>query len=492
MSGLLWSSNGNVPPGFDDSYFYVFGIRKVVEYEDLLPETVYPPRYASLNYLSYNYLMASTAGLFRLTPDQVYEGSFLAGKLALLILLLRLLLSIEKDSLAVAGMLAALAPFSGAPEFHGFYWVVPSFWLLCLFFFWVSELADPTPTHGVALLLTGFLGGAIHPLGPYLVAPLGLFLLALRALDRNDPSWKRRFSAFFWISTGVLLAALAPNLLMRLPGYEDIGSAPPHAAIWLGGGWPELDSEGAAASDARTATWLPGFRGVFRSYLRFVLSPVLLLPLLGALGLLVHHRRFVLLALFLSTLSFTLGATVHPYASRTCLFLWPTTLVVLGAAPALGWRLASSRMTGRRTRLALASIAAATLVLLFAAWHAYNRTLIRASLRFSNARWDETCAASLLAETESGSDAVSYGSKYSASAFLARGLERRPRRPLSEIESAADDRPRDTIWAVLDDPETGFPLAEEKFRIVEALRERGFRVELRDCGVFVMAGFSRR
>jgi hypothetical protein len=58
----------------------------------------------------------------------VFEASFFVGKLVLVALLLRLLLALEADGLVVASMLAALAPSSGTPELHGFYWVVPSFW----------------------------------------------------------------------------------------------------------------------------------------------------------------------------------------------------------------------------------------------------------------------------------------------------------------------------------------------------------------------------
>ncbi len=492
LSGALWQHTGNVPPGFDDSYFYIFDIGKVVEHEGLLPNTVYPPRYAHLKDLSYNYLMASMASLFDSPPERIYRLSFFMGKLVLLVFLLRLLMTLEHDLLVVAASLGALAAFSGTPEFHGFYWVVPSFWLLCLFFFWMSELAGTSRVNGLALLFTGFLGGTLHALGPYLVAPLGVFLLFLRVLHRADPAWKVRCRSFFWIAAGALAAALLPNLLAALPQYGDIRSAPPHAVIWLGGGWPDLDSEGSAAADARTVSFFPGYAGVWRSYLRFVLFPPALALLLLALGLLVHFRRWLLLSLFLATLLFTLATTVHPYASRTCLFLWPSTLMVLGAAPALGWRLVSARTGRRGLRMALGSSAAAAAIVPFVLWHAYSVTLIEANRRFSEARWDESCAKYLLEQTESSSYPVFYGSKYTVSAFLTQGLDRRQALPLSELTGAALElRPTEKIWAVLDDPGSNLPSAEAKFRVVDSLREKGLDVERRDCGTFVVLGFSR-
>ncbi len=492
LSWSLWQHTGNVPPGFDDSYSYIFDIGKVIEYESLLPRTVYPPRYSHLKDLSYNYLMASMASVLDVRPERVYELSFVAGKLVLLAFLLRLLVTLDKDLLVVAGSLGALAAFSGTPEFHGFYWVVPSFWLLCLFFFWISELAGPSRGSGLLLLGSGFLGGTMHALGPYLVAPLGVFLLFSRALDRGDPAWRTRCQSFFWIAAGALAAALIPNLLAILPQYGDIRAAPPHAVIWLGGGWPDLDSEGSAAADARTISLLPGYAGVFRSYLRFVLFPPLLAFLLVALGLLVHSRRFRLLALFLATLAFTLATMVHPYASRTCLFLWPSTLMVLGAAPALGWRLVSSTTRRRGIRRAFAGCAAGAAVVFVIAWHAYNLTLIEAHRRFGALQWDESCAGYLLARTEANRHPVFYGSKYAVSAFLTQGLHRRQALPLSELSSAAQGLgSAEKIWAVLDDPGSSVPQAEDKFRVVETLRESGLDVERRECGLFVVMGFSR-
>jgi hypothetical protein len=493
LSWSLWQHTGNVPPGFDDSYSYIFDIGKVVEYESLLPETVYPPRYSHLKDLSYNYLMASIASLLDSRAERIYQVSFLVGKLVLLVFVLRLLMTFEKDLLVVAGSLGALAAFSGTPEFHGFYWVVPSFWLLCLFFFWISELAGTSKAPGLVLLGSGFLGGTMHALGPYLVAPLGMFLLFSRALYRADPLWRTRCRSFFWVAAGALAAALIPNLLAVLPQYGDIRSAPPHAVIWIGGGWPDLDSEGSAAADARTLSFFPGHAGVWRSYLRFVLFPPVLVLLLLALALLVHFRRALMLSLFLATLAFTLATTVHPYAGRTCLFLWPSTLMVLGAAPALGWRLVAARTRRRGIRMAFASGASLAVVLCFGAWHAYNLTLIGANQRFSETRWAESCAGYLLAQTESSSFPIFYGSKYTVSAFLTRGLHRRQALPLSELSGAVQElRPAERIWAVLDNPESDLPLAVDKFRVVDSLRANGFEVERRDCGTFIVMGFSRR
>lgn len=486
LSAAIWRHSGNVLPGFDDSYSYVFDIRKVAEYESLLPRTVYPPRYAHFKDLSYNYVMASASRLFGTSPTTVYEASFFAGKLVLLAILLRLLFTFEADALVMASMLGGLTAFSGTPELHGFYWVVPSFWLLCMFFFWLSEIADPSPRrfNGPFLLLSGILGGTLHALGPYVMAPLGTFLLVSRALPGEHARWRRGAAAFLWIGAGALVAALLPNVLASLPQYDDIRAAPPHAVIWLGGGWPDPDSEGSAAGDARSGSSLPGLAGVRRSYLRFVFWPPALVALLGALALVVRFRRWKLLALFLATLAFTLVSVIHPYASRTCLFLWPATLLVLGAAPALAWRALAPRTQGTvRAGLAAASVVAS--LSLVVAWHLYNVTLVRAHERFATARWDTSCASELLRRTDVDDPPVFYGSKYAVAAFLSEGLEKRAALPVSDLPEAAEAlAPGQRLWAALDAPSSGLPGAEVKFAAIEALGRRGFSLESRDCGLF--------
>ena len=142
--------------------------------------------------------------------------------------------------------------------------------------------------------------------------------------------------------------------------------------------------------------------------------------------------------------------------------------------------------------MALGSSAAAAAIVPLVAWHAYTVTLIEANRRFSEARWDESCAAYLLEQTESSSYPIFYGSKYTVSAFLTQGLDRRQALPLSELTGAAQElRAAERIWAVLDDPGSNLPSAEAKFRVVDSLREKGLDVERRGCGTFVVLGFSR-
>lgn len=491
LSAGVWERQGNVPPAFDDSYFYVFSSRKVLDHQAMLPDTAYPPRHAHLMYLSYAYSMASLCSIVGLAPETGYRASFFIGKFVLLLCLIRFLTSVEPDRLVVASVLTALAAFSGSPEFHGFFWVVPSFWLLCIFFYWVAAFGDRPDGQGAALVATGFLGATMHPLGPYLAVPLGIYVLLLIGLQRfGAPAPAAR--AFFLIGTGVLLGVALPQALPYLPAYQ--GSLDvPNVYVQLGGGWP--DPAGPPGSRSALSVMLPGLAGVWRSYFKFFQTLPALAALAGSLALLVNFRRWNLVALYAAAAALTLASTVHPLASRTCLLLWPVTLMVLGSAPVLAWRLLRPYCRGVRAQVAVGATLAASLGALVLFWHVYNAEVLRDVRRFSQWRWEPRCALELLERTTAASGPVFYGSKYAASAFLAHGLERRSALPLSDLDAHARRlAPGHTIWAVIDNPAVPAvsQAAEEMAMLDQLRRSKGLAAEREDCGLFLVFELQRR
>jgi hypothetical protein len=488
LSAKLWERSGNVPPGFDDSYLYVFAVRKVVDHAALLPQTPYPPRYAHLAYLSYNGLLASASALTGWTAEQVYRGSFFAGKLVLLLCLLRLLVALERDLLVAAGMLAALAAYSGALGAHGFYWVVPTFWMTCVFFYWAAEVMERRDRSALLLAATGLLGATLHPLAPYLLVVLAgqaLLLIALRRFGAPPPS----FSALLLVSAGVGSGLVLPDVLALHPGYRGTLDVPPDAFMQLGGGWPEARP---AAAGAMLPRLLPGLAGVHSTYVKVFASPIPLAALAGSLALLVWMRRWRLLTLFAAAAGVTLAATVHPLAYRLVLVWWPVTLMVLGAAPVLAWRGLEPRLGSRALRYATAALLSAPLVGLALAWHLFNhRIVIPQIATFAATRWDEGCARRLLAEVPPR-EPVFYGSKYVTSAFLAHGLERRAALPLAALPEEIRRHPARRWWAVVENP-TALAATRSPDRrpdIEGAARQNGLAATTTDCGAFLLYELS--
>jgi hypothetical protein len=212
-------------------------------------------------------------------------------------------------------------------------------------------------------------------------------------------------------------------------------------------------------------------------------------------ALLVHGRRWPLLALYASTTMVTLVSTVHPLAHRTCLFLWPVTLMVLGGGAALAWRAAQGRLGSPWATRAVALAVLLAFCGLLTAWHLYNERVILSDLRrFAPLRWDQGCADRLLHQSAGGRSLVFYGSKYASSAFLAHGFERRSAASLEDLPfdvRGLPDVPR--FWAVVDNP-IASPVLEAwpgVARLDQLSRGAGLSAQPEECGAFLVVELSR-
>lgn len=498
LSLALWTGI-QIPPFFDDSYSYVLGIRRVAETGRLLPDVPYPARWAQFLYHSYNHILGSVALVFDVSPAKVYEASFFAGKLLLLLVLLKLLATLERDELVRAAVLVSAAFYSGGLGFHGFFWVVPSFWMLCVFLLLTSEPLARSATHPLALLALGALLASLHPLGVYLYVLLTAWDLGVTLLERPQ-QWTRSLRRLGAVGAGVALVLALQFLPGARPGPEvstsrsrlaaaaDAGNVPSEAFTRPGGGWPDRGRQTAG-------TWFPGLDGVVSSYFAIVFEFPRSVALAGALVLLGWGRRFRLLLLFFLSLAFTLASTLHPRAFRSLLILWPVTILVLGTAPALAWRLLGPRIRFSAVRGLLAGGAVAALVAQPAAWIIWTRrVIIPEATRYSALHWDEGCAGRLLAVTDAATDPIYYGSKYASFAFLATGTYERFALPLHLLKPERRELDGDTPrWVVLDGEwqrEEPWASSQRDFR-ARAARAPGVEVESFNCGAFEVLRLAR-
>lgn len=131
---LLSHRTGNIPVGFDDVYSYLYGIKKVLLYGTPVPNVVnfYPE--AHLDYVSYNAIFGYLARALSLEPERLFYLSFYFGKIILGIVFYWWLKSLNIGSAFRNLCLIFLATYAGNGLIHGFFWVVPSFWALIVFF----------------------------------------------------------------------------------------------------------------------------------------------------------------------------------------------------------------------------------------------------------------------------------------------------------------------------------------------------------------------
>lgn len=190
ISFTLWNRSGNVPPGFGDSLGYIFGIEKVIKYHDLFPHIPYfgSGKYPSahLTYLGYNSLAGLIGIIFHCSGENIFYYSFYLGKIILLLALLFLLKNIFNNHIKlISFVLLFLSFFVGDGSFHGFFWVVPSFWMLLIFFLLFGITNSNKKINYPLLFLLCLLYITIHPLSVYSISIFVFYCVYFRLFTKS-------------------------------------------------------------------------------------------------------------------------------------------------------------------------------------------------------------------------------------------------------------------------------------------------------------------
>jgi hypothetical protein len=348
LTGILWHGR-SIPPEPDDAYIYIGHIYAVTRCPwiacadnsavSLLNTTGY-------NYLSYRVVLGWLSWILSIAPATMFHVSFYAGAVLLVPVLVFLFRRILASPAATPFVLAVTGLFHGG-GYHGFFWVVPSFFSLLLFFAIVGLLFTPGRRAAYALAVLTPVYVFTHPMSVYLLGILPLLWLCRFWMN---VSFDRRLLQRVLLVLVVAAAVYAPVFILvndRTIPYQAPAST------------PVLTTAVAAAPSLP-----PGLTNFRNDYMNWVLphwSAVLAWVVLFAM--LWRAREHTLLALWLACLFFVLVAcTVHPQGARAVLVLWPVTYALVGSGL---WHL--FRVTAgivhhdRARRVGLAGIATAFL-----------------------------------------------------------------------------------------------------------------------------------
>lgn len=445
-SYLLWQRSGNVPPTPGDSFNYIVKIHQLAVGERFLTGA------NEVVNAGYNFLYGLTAQALHLAPETTYQLFFYVGKIALLYALLYMLRGLTDNKRIVAAAILSLAFFSGTGEAHGFFWVVPTFWMLVLLFLIVGSMVRGV--HFMVLLALSLLYVFIHPIGVYAIAPLAGVVVALYALRR--PTVAKRFL----VGVAALIVAASLQLIFVQksadgPSPGQLGSA--LEAIRLGVG-ANIDPDGnivmrKTRPDERVQTglltwrdvavkfsstlpaggyqtrydlpgWLvivfPSLALLWNGYLFYWVAIPWLAPIaLGLAGLVAWRffRRGSLLALlFAAFLGASIIATIHPQGHRFAVFVWPLTFI-FGSEVFMNWWTRWRRLT--RVFAGVAAVA-------FLAGHfLYSTATLRRIASYHNFSWNKSCASRLLTLVPPQQPILYSSGELAISAFIAYGAYQR-------------------------------------------------------------------
>jgi hypothetical protein len=360
LSAILFRNRtGNIPVGFDDLYSYMYGIKKVVDYGSVVPPTVYLYPEAHLDYISYNALFGGLAILIKQSPEWVVYWSFFFGKILLLLVLAAWLKSLKLPTIERGVCLLLLGSFVGDGLIHGFFWVVPSFWAVLLFFLLLYLIKDFRVPY-LLLLFLSLVFVNMHPLAKILPIVILIFIILNTLIEKHMSKPLVKLTSVLLLSV-LLTETLGCNLAgcrFKQPFDEvkilfnrnnSIGTRGkdymPSVSLIpksIGRGLPSGFVAKSDLLSMHTNRWLnhllldstsrlPGFRGIWESYIsKFILVYPLVIFLPYWLYLIWRSEYKQVTYWFFATLIALVTISKYQDSYRLLILLWPLTLIVFG------------------------------------------------------------------------------------------------------------------------------------------------------------------
>ncbi len=341
----LWNDRP-LPPVPDDSYIYILHLDSTIGCTNLLSCSDRPvsfSSYAGFDHLAYRLVVGIPAGILGLDPVQAYHFGFYLGTLLLSAVLLLFTSALNPESKRlVAFSIFILTLYNGAGSFHGFYWVVPSFFSLSAFLVTFSTVLVERKCWALWLGMSVPFGIFSHTLGLYLLAVLPLFAIFHFMLAREYSPLLLKKILFTFLIAGATYIPVAFY-------YSHVSYGNPYGPerimenaydITAGTGFTDRIREWILFQETdELPTLFPGWEKINRDYLQWIFpSWIGYIVFITCIGVLFRAKQYRLLCIYFSALLFSFAASINIHAERSLVFLWPITYLIYGQAAWFAWK----------------------------------------------------------------------------------------------------------------------------------------------------------
>lgn len=338
LIATLWEGRTQ-PPEWDDSYAYIDHIYSVVVCPSFVfcRDTLFPfDVYAGFNHLTYRLFWGGLAKLFHVDAMTIFHWSFYMGVPMLVASLIFFLRRLTNNKALIAISLFFFALYNGAGSYHGFFWVVPSFFAVIFFFILLGIILDHKEDW--------------RRWAPwiFLVVPLAIFthVLSLYAILLLFPAFAVLYSLFRRKVDKLLIKkvvfAILVALVFYLPVYALVSRNVPYGpqAVAREIGVKEVTvSPGAAAlpkilkmrvyKDVRLNEVLPGIGRFYLDYIEWIFRNwAATLLFVGVILLVLARKEYAVISLYVASLGFSLLTTMNQFGFRSLALLWPVTFLL--------------------------------------------------------------------------------------------------------------------------------------------------------------------
>lgn len=270
-------------------------------------------------------------------------------------------------------LLVIVGLYSGSGDYHGFYWVVESFYQLAVFFIIFGILIRDQKIKVRWLLPICFLFIFIHPTSAFLSAIFILYPIFLFLLAKTDSTRAFKNSFLLIISLGI------PFLV-----YLILSKAYPSANS------PQsIDIQTRLIREFFLGRLSPiSFSVIWQNYFAiFFINIGTIVIYFAMFALAYYQRKFKLLAIFFSISVVVLLSSFIPYGSRTLNFLWPTTFFLIAYFLVGIWRV----LEKTNSRLKLRYLTMLPVAALFFIVTIFNIISVSAENGAKNYNWYRPC-----------------------------------------------------------------------------------------------------
>lgn len=337
LIGVLWHDRLS-PPEPDDSYSYIGYINSV----KLCPQIIcnYPyisfSSYEGFTYLPYRLFFGSISKFFNLSPETVFHFSFYFGIAILLPILIVFVRNFTSNKNLMAFSLFFLTLYNGSGAYHGFFWVVPSFFAFALFLLIFSIINGHSKKWWLYLILIIPIFIYLNPISIYAIVifPIFYFIYSFstKKFDR-DVARKTLFAIIFSVLSYLPLyyhlsikqenpLGIKNTVGDVIENIADV-SSPTKSVNKLG----DLTDQNTNLT-ARKPVLFPSFSEIKKGYLDWLFPHwIAVLPFTLFLFLVIYYKNYKLLSLYLSISLFILLSSLNIYGYRSLVFIWPITFV---------------------------------------------------------------------------------------------------------------------------------------------------------------------
>lgn len=304
---LLWYKR-SVPPEPDDSYFYLASAHNFLS----------PSTFEEFRLLPFSIWLNVISFFTNFNLEKAYEINFYIGPLIMFASAYYFLKTLESNRKIRLLLISILALYSGNGAYHGFYWVVPSFYQLALFFVILAILINRKKENFLKIFALSSAFILIHPTSILVTIIFPAFIILTHIFDRSN--LKIAFSNFRKIILSIIFAFLVYFLLSKQ--FPENGSP------------QSFENNLGLITNLLSGNINPiSLPVIWREYFAiFFFSRWSIVAYFSMFYFVSYIKKKTILLIFASILPFTAIGTIIPYGARTLAFLWPTTFIIMAYA----------------------------------------------------------------------------------------------------------------------------------------------------------------